>query len=63
MKIQVIQRLLAARNLLEQVDVHGKKDCKAMANAMDILEEVSQIVNDCEISLMAPLQPDKSADI
>ena len=57
MKIKILQRLVTARNLLEQVDVHGKKDCKAMANIMDILEEVSQIINDCEIET-----PKKTAD-
>lgn len=51
MKIQIIQRLVTARNLLEQVDVHGKKNCKSMANAIDIIEELSQMVNDCEITV------------
>lgn len=49
MKLQILQRIVAARNLLEQIDVHGKNDCKAMANTIDIIEELSQIINDCDI--------------
>lgn len=50
MKLQILQRIVAARNLLEQIDVHGKNDCKAMANAIDIIEELSQIITECEVS-------------
>lgn len=50
MKIQVLQRIVTVRNLLEQIDVHGKSDCKSMANAIDIIEELSQIITECEVS-------------
>lgn len=52
MKNEVINRLTAVLGALEHVSVHGKANLANLSGSIAILEEVKNMLIDCEITQM-----------
>ena len=49
MKMEILQRLMAAQNILDTVSVQHKDNWRAMIAAINLLDDVAKIINDCEV--------------
>lgn len=50
MKMEVMQRLSAAKNVLNAVSVPNKDNWRAMFTVATLIEEVEKILAECEVS-------------
>lgn len=50
MKIEILQRLNAAKNVLDSVAVPNKDNWRAMFTVATLIEEAEKILAECEVS-------------
>lgn len=56
MKIEILQRLVAAQNMLDAISVPHKENWRAMFTVATLIEEASRMLNDWEVPSSSPTQ-------
>lgn len=49
MKNEILQRLVAAQNVLDTVSVSHKNNWRAMIAVANLIDEITKIISDCEV--------------